>query len=178
MAQDLSEMLGQVMENPGLVKILANPALAQILADPAFATMVQNLRQQMGIGETGTVPDMSVLAEKLPAMLSMLSGMGGGTSETVNDGTGGIGVTNTGEEASAAEDTAAAEEKTETEKPAVPMQVLFRPEARDKRNKLLSALKPYLSSNRCAMIDRAMSAMQLGELLGTMGVGTTQQGEG
>lgn len=174
MAQDLSEMLGQVMENPGLVKILANPALAQILADPAFATMVQNLRQQMGIGETGTVPDMSVLAEKLPAMLSMLSGMSGGTSETV----GGIGVTNTGEEASAAEDTAAAEEKTETEKPAVPMQVLFRPEARDKRNKLLSALKPYLSSNRCAMIDRAMSAMQLGELLGTMGLGTTQQGEG
>lgn len=174
MAQDLSAMLGQVMENPGLVKMLANPALAQILTDPAFATMVQNLRQQMGMGETGDTPDMSVLAEKLPAMLSMLSGMGGSTSETV----GGVGVTNTGEEASAAEDTAAAEEKTETEKSAVPMQVLFRPEARDKRNKLLSALKPYLSANRCAMIDRAMSAMQLGELLGTMGLGTTQQGEG
>lgn len=158
MAQDLSEMLGQVMENPELAKMFANPA---------FATMVQNLRQQMGMGETGNTPDMSAMMEKLPAMLSMLSGMGNGATETKGD-TGGVGVADPGEE------TSATEEKTETEKSAMPMQVLFHPEARDKRNKLLSALKPYLSSNRCAMIDRAMSAMQLGELLGTM----TQQGEG
>ena len=146
MAQDLSEMLGQVMENP------------------QFAAMVQNLRQQMGNTDP---PDMASLMEKLPAMMTMLSGMGqaagGNTTETK------------GAEADAvAPDTTpdpsgGEKEKTETEGPAVLGQVLFRPEARDQRNKLLSALKPYLSPNRCAMIDRAMSAMQLGELLGTMG---------
>jgi hypothetical protein len=44
----------------------------------------------------------------------------------------------------------------------------FKPGSREKRNKLLSALKPYLSPARCAIVDRAMSAMQLGEILGTM----------
>lgn len=145
MAQDLSEMLGQVME------------------DPQFAAMVQKLRQQMGNTEP---PDMASLLEKLPAMMTMLSGMGqaaGGNTTEANGAKADAVVSGT------APDTMDAKEKTETEGPAVLGQVLFRPEARDQRNKLLSALKPYLSPNRCAMIDRAMSAMQLGELLGTMG---------
>lgn len=146
MAQDLSEMLGQVMENP------------------QFAAMVQNLRQQMGNTDP---PDMASLMEKLPAMMTMLSGMGqaagGNTTETKGAGVDEV-APDTTPDPSGGE-----KEKAETEKPAVLGQVLFRPEARDQRNKLLSALKPYLSPNRCAMIDRAMSAMQLGELLGTMG---------
>lgn len=145
MAQDLSEMLGQVME------------------DPQFAAMVQKLRQQMGNTEP---PDMASLLEKLPAMMTMLSGMGqaaGGNTTEANGAKADAVVSGT------APDTMDAKEKAETEGPAVLGQVLFRPEARDQRNKLLSALKPYLSPNRCAMIDRAMSAMQLGELLGTMG---------
>lgn len=157
MAQDLSEMLQQVMGNPEVAKILANPT---------FAAMVQNLRQQMGNGE-GTAPDMAVLMEKLPGMLSLLSG-NMGTETSAN-----VAANETDEEK---KETGMEKEKAETT--VLPGQMLFRPEARDKRNKLLSALKPYLSPARCTMIDRAMSAMQLGELLGTMGMGTTQQGEG
>lgn len=175
MAQDLSEMLGQMLENPGL---------AQMLAKPEFAAMVQNLRQ--GMGDT---PDVGALMEKLPAMMAMLSGRNGtagaqnGTKTTnvLTPGTEEMGAnsaTVSATEGDGREETPGAE-KAETS--AVPMQVLFRPEARDKRNKLLSALKPYLSPARCAMIDRAMSAMQLGELLGTMGgpgMGNMGQGEG
>lgn len=157
MAQDLSEMLQQVMGNPEVAKILANPT---------FAAMVQNLRQQMGNGE-GTAPDMAVLMEKLPGMLSLLSG-NMGTETSAN-----VAANETDEEK---KETGMEKEKAETT--VLPGQMLFRPEARDKRNKLLSALKPYLSPARCTMIDRAMSAMQLGELLGTMGMGATQQGEG
>lgn len=146
MAQDLSEMLGQVMENP------------------AFATMVQKLRQEMG-----DTLDLSALAEKLPAMLSMLSGMGNGiTVPEMSDSTTTAG-TATVLDTPIHTDTKAADGSGARGKGETFPQELFRPETRDKRNKLLSALKPYLSPSRCAMIDRAMSAMQLGELLGTMG---------
>lgn len=161
MAQDVSEMFGQIMDNPGFAKMLANPELAQILANPAFATMVQNLRQQMGKGEAG-VPDMTMIMEKLPAMLSMLSG-GNGSKETE-------------EKAAEISDTESVGTAPAAGEATMLPQLFFRPEVRDKRNKLLSALKPYLSPARGAMIDRAMSAMQLGELLGTMGM--SQQGEG
>lgn len=166
MAQDVSEMFGQIMDNPGFAKMLANPELAQILANPAFATMVQNLRQQMGKGEAG-VPDMTMIMEKLPAMLSMLSG-GNGSKETEQKAA----------EISKAESmgTPVAGTAPAADEATMLPQLFFRPEVRDKRNKLLSALKPYLSPARGAMIDRAMSAMQLGELLGTMGM--SQQGEG
>lgn len=174
MAQDISEMLGQMLENPGL---------AEILESPGFAAMVQNLRQ--GMGDT---LDMGALMEKLPAMMAMLSGMNGtvgaqaetkatvvSTPETEEMGANSATVSAT--EGDGREEMPGAEK---AEASVLPMQVLFRPEARDKRNKLLSALKPYLSPARCAMIDRAMSAMQLGELLGTMGspgVGNIGQGE-
>lgn len=154
MAQELSAMLGQVM------------------ADPQFAALVQNLRQNMDLSQSGStaqVPDLSALMEKLPGMVSMLSAMSGtapGTGALANDGAGQVASADTDDTDSA--DTVVSS-VVETKKVEAPMQVLFRPEARDKRNKLLSALKPYLSPARCAMIDRAMSAMQLGELLGTMG---------
>ena len=37
------------------------------------------------------------------------------------------------------------------------------------RNRLLGALKPYLSPERGVLIDRALSAMQFGEMLGNAG---------
>lgn len=37
------------------------------------------------------------------------------------------------------------------------------------RNRLLTALKPYLSRERGVLIDRALSAMQFGEMLGSAG---------
>lgn len=144
MAQELSAMLGQVM------------------ADPQFAALVQNLRQNMDLSQSGStaqVPDLSALMEKLPGMVSMLSAMSGTAS-----GTGALADTDNTDSSNTVVSSV-----VETKKVEAPMQVLFRPEAREKRNKLLSALKPYLSPARCAMIDRAMSAMQLGELLGTMG---------
>lgn len=147
MAQELSAMLGQVM------------------ADPQFAALVQNLRQNMDLSQSGStaqVLDLSALMEKLPGMVSMLSAMSGTAS-----GTGALADTDNTNSSDSSNTVVSS--VVETKKVEAPMQVLFRPEAREKRNKLLSALKPYLSPARCAMIDRAMSAMQLGELLGTMG---------
>lgn len=157
MAQALSEMLGQLM------------------ADPQFAAMVQNLRQNMDLSQSGNTaqennqPDLSALLEKLPGMVSMLSAMSGTApgavgNDAVVQSDAVSALSDDGEDSGTVVSSAA-----ETKKVEAPMQVLFRPEAREKRNKLLSALKPYLSPARCAMIDRAMSAMQLGELLGTMG---------
>ena len=43
--------------------------------------------------------------------------------------------------------------------------MFFRPGSREKRNKLLSALKPYLSRNRCEIIDKCVSVIQITDIV-------------
>ena len=147
MEGDISEMLRQVMENP------------------QFGAMVQAVKSQLGTEGDGT-PDPAKIMEKMPDLLSVFGPVlqGTGTKEKAETDTAETeDVQKTGEAASgdvyASVGTAAF--------PPV-LQQFFRPGSREKRNKLLGALKPYLSPARCALIDRAMSAMQLGELLGTV----------
>lgn len=155
---DISQMLRQVMENP------------------QFGSMMQAAKSQMGD------MDPAKMMEKLPEMMTVLGPMmkgilqegdsaaaegqkkeAEGESETVR------------KEGKMQEEMAGKEETAEgkADAPADGFKLpggnfFFKPGSREKRNKLLSALKPYLSPARCAIVDRAMSAMQLGEILGTM----------
>ncbi len=142
---DLSTMLRQVMENP------------------QFGSMVETVKKQMG-GADGNM-DLSAMMEKLPALMGVLGPMMGNTS-----GTDGESASEGMAEAAETEaEPAKAEEKGEVAGLLGGGQLpFFKPGSRDKRNKLLAALKPYLSPARCSVVDRAMSAMQLGELLGTV----------
>lgn len=136
--------------------------LRQVMENPQFGNMVQTLKAQMG-GEDGGI-DPAKMMEKLPDLMTMLGPMmGSGVKESMSDAGGEKVVT---------------EEREDAVQPeAVVMGMgengnlaakFFRPENRDKRNRLLAALKPYLSPARCTIVDRAMSAMQMGELLGTV----------
>lgn len=147
--------------------------LRQMMENPQFGNMIQAVKAQMGEGN-GTV-DPAKMMEKLPEMMTLLGpvlqGMGTGYSGEMAEK----------DTVAGAEENAAGMQKQED--PAVrehgegdSVIPLFRPGSREKRNKLLAALKPYLSPARCAMVDRAMSAMQLGEILGTMAPTGKQEG--
>lgn len=114
-----------------------------IMANPEFQSLVRELRG----GDD--MPDAAEVSAKLPEVLStfgpMLSGLmgnagGGKNAETKSNEIPG--------------------------KPAIQKSILGDP---GNRNRLLSALKPYLSPERGMLIDRAMSAMQFGEMLGGAG---------
>ena len=119
--------------------------VSEIMANPEFQSLVRELRG----GEE--MPDASEVSAKLPEVLSafgpMLSGLMG------NAGKGDPGAPKP-------------EETSENAKPAMAKSFLGDP---GNRNRLLTALKPYLSRERGVLIDRAMSAMQFGELLGGTG---------
>ncbi len=135
--------------------------LRQVMDSPGFGTMVDSMKNQLG-GSDGNL-DLSGVMEKLPALMQMLGPMMQSAPPqpepvpTVDPPT--------------PEPTSTNTTSVESE-PAIPIPkaatAFFKPGSRDKRNKLLSALKPYLSPARCSLVDRAMSAMQLGELLGTV----------
>lgn len=154
---DLSGMLRQVMENP------------------QFGQMIQAMKAQMGTDGNGGVDPAKVM-EKMPEMMAMLGpvlgNMGQPDSKPESSAAGNTDTAEKGEEKS--EETGQTEEASQEINHSDGTQfsqfgsMFFRPGSREKRNKLLSALKPYLSPARCALVDRAMSAMQMGELLGTV----------
>lgn len=116
-----------------------------IMANPEFQALVRELRG----GDD--MPDAAEVSAKLPEALAafgpMLSGLMG------NTGDGKKGTT----------------EPKSDEKPGKVsgQKSLFGDPGN--RNRLLGALKPYLSPERGVLIDRALSAMQFGEMLGNAG---------
>lgn len=152
--------------------------LRQIMGNPQFGSMVQAVKAQMG-GEGDSMPDPAKIMEKMPEMMAALGPLlssSGAREKGQQD------EPERAEESEKQEGTQASSPSAEKENAAsdrepdrvaengLPpvMQQFFRPGSREKRNRLLSALKPYLSPARCILIDRAMSAMQMGELLGTV----------
>ena len=142
--------------------------LRQVMENPQFGNMMQAVKGQIGSAD-GTV-DPAKMMEKLPEMMTVLGpvmqGMLQAGDEKTKLDTGDTGKTEAGQEK--IPDAAEKEDTLQGSGGENPGMLLFRPGSREKRNKLLAALKPYLSPARCAMVDRAMSAMQLGEILGTM----------
>ena len=125
-----------------------------IMANPEFQSLVRELRG----GDD--MPDAAEVSAKLPEVLStfgpMLSGLMGNAGNGKND----------------------APEAKSSEKPGKPSgqkSILGDP---GNRNRLLGALKPYLSPERGMLIDRALSAMQFGEMLGTTGDKRAKDGGG
>ncbi len=148
--------------------------LKQVMENPQFGAMVDSMKGQLG-GEAGGL-DVSGVMEKLPTLMNVLGPMMGSMGAGQNAGN--------GAPVEDAVPAAAVVEEASPEPTAAPVgtqnqvrpgeKPFFKPGSRDKRNKLLSALKPYLSPARCSLVDRAMSAMQLGELLGTVMPGEGQ----
>ncbi len=147
--------------------------LKQVMENPQFGAMVDSMKGQLG-GEGGSM-ELSGVMEKLPALMhtlgpmlgAMRTGQHAGDSVPGGEAVPAAAVVEEAKEEPAAAPAGVQDQVRSGEKP------LFghgfsRPGSRDKRNKLLSALKPYLSPARCSLVDRAMSAMQLGELLGTV----------
>lgn len=118
-----------------------NKKIQEIMANPEFQALVRELRG----GED--MPDSSEIREKLPEVMAtfgpVLAGITGGANKT----------SETEPERNVKEEKSGISEKT------------FSGDAGN-RNRLLSALKPYLSPERGLLIDRALSAMQFGEMLG------------
>lgn len=135
--------------------------LRQVMENPQFGAMVQAVKNQLGAEGEGT-PDPGKIMEKMPDLLSVLGPMlGGGEKDTKENSHG---------EKAEQEEVRVHEEAAVDSSAVFPpvLQQFFKPGSREKRNRLLAALKPYLSPARCALVDKAMSAMQMGELLGTV----------
>lgn len=121
--------------------------ISEIMANPEFQSLVQALRGGEGM------PDASEVSAKLPEMLSAFGPMLSGLMDNAEKG----------------ED---AVEKTEDKAEGTDgKSVLAKSFLGDpgNRSRLLIALKPYLSRERGVLIDRALSAMQFGEMLGSAG---------
>jgi len=141
---DISALLQQVMETPGVGEWIG--------------TMQKQMTGESG-GKSGGIPPQ--MMEKLPEILTMLGSTGNGSGKNQSESE---------EIAETAQDPGEDEGSTHTvsDGPAGILGSFLDGKNRKKRNQLLVALKPYLSPNRCEILDRAMSAMQLGELLGDM----------
>ena len=119
-----------------------------IMKNPEFAGIINELRG----GDSGGQPAVSQgeILSRLPEVMSMLKPLIGGTSD---------GISGTGTSDPPVSETAAAGN--------IQSPTAFRPKKYDKSRaeKLMSALKPYLNSNRCEIIDKCVSVMQITDVV-------------
>ena len=116
-----------------------------IMANPEFQALVRELRG----GDD--MPDAAEVSAKLPEALAAFGPMLSGLMGNTGDGKKGT-----------------AEPKSDEKPGKVSGQKSLFGDPGN-RNRLLGALKPYLSPERGVLIDRALSAMQFGEMLGNAG---------
>ena len=116
-----------------------------IMANPEFQALVRELRG----GDD--MPDAAEVSAKLPEALAAFGPMLSGLMGNTGDGKKGT-----------------AEPKSDEKPGKVSGQKSIFGDPGN-RNRLLGALKPYLSPERGVLIDRALSAMQFGEMLGNAG---------
>ena len=125
--------------------------IEKIMQNPEFAGMVKELR---GDGGTGDV--QGDIMSKLPEVMAMLSPMLGGQGKLGDGGP--------------------KEEKSEKNSEIRHLKSIDRYD-KTRATRLMSALKPYLSPERCTMIDKCMSVLQLGDVMtvlrGLDGLNTT-----
>lgn len=113
--------------------------IEKIMQNPEFAGMVKELR---GDGGTGDV--QGDIMSKLPEVMAMLSPMLGGQGKLGDGGQ--------------------KEEKSEKNSEIRHLKSIDRYD-KTRAMRLMSALKPYLSPERCTMIDKCMSVLQLGDVM-------------
>lgn len=128
-----------------------NTMVQNILQNPEFASFVKEIR-----GNTGenTEIDTEKIMAKLPEMLSMLGLSGSDTYPK--------------EEKENIDPQNSIKNGENTQSQLSKLSRFLKPGSQDKRNKLLCALKPYLSPARCSLIDKTINAIKLGEVMGVM----------
>ncbi len=120
--------------------------ISKIIRNPEFGEMVREIRGDDDAGKT-----QEELLSALPGVMESVAPLLGGIGGEKND--------NKAEEDSAGE---AAESK------AVSVGS-FQKYDRCRAEKLMCALKPYLKPERCQVIDRCLSLLQLGDVMGAIG---------
>ncbi len=120
----------------------------QILKNPEFTGIINELRGGTGENAPAQVSQEEILSH-LPDVLSMLSPLMGGANPS--------------------ESTDASTETMETTEKTVPASTVpvALPKKYDKSRaeKLMSALKPYLNPNRCEIIDKCVSVLQITDMM-------------
>ncbi len=118
--------------------------IEKIIQNPEFAGMVSEIK---GESEKNSPGDMSKeMMSKLPEVMSMVSSIFGGDKKASSDKDSG---------------------KTEQIK-SMANNLHLNKYDKSKAEKLLYALRPYLSDSRCEIIDRCVSVMQITDVVGAL----------
>lgn len=136
--EDVSSMIGKIMENP------------------EFQNLVRELKHDQN-SDSAEKPSSDDIMKKLPEMLSAFAPLMGSISGA-------------GEEKKEEPDGSDKEGKKESSKEGSNLFGGLGLKKYDKARaeKLLFALKPYLNHNRCEMIDRCVSVMQITDIMGAI----------
>jgi len=130
----------------------------KIISDPSFAEMVGRVR---GNDSSKSAEEISSdMASKLPDVMAMLAPMLSSDTGSQNSGK--------QDESSENSDHSA---KSEDAAPNIGTQNGIIQKKYDKvhAEKLLAAIKPYLSSSRCEIIDKCVSVMQITDVVNAFG---------
>ncbi len=133
-------------------------AIEKIIKNPEFADMVKELR---GSEETKSGEDISAeMLARLPDVLSAVKPLIGDSNTDNNDKANNSKTSSNNE---------TMDVKAGHESPS--NRALFGEKSYDKAKaeKLLVALKPYLSKSRCGIIDKCLSIMQIYGVMGVLG---------
>lgn len=127
--------------------------ISKIIQNPEFAEMVKELR---GSDESAAEVQKEMM-EKLPGVL-----------ETVSPLLGGKGGSDKAEKEADSKSERADEAGEGEEKSKAAFKSVQKYD-KGKAEKLMCALKPYLNPERCLIIDRCLSVMQLTDVVGALG---------
>ncbi len=131
--------------------------ITKIIQNPEFAEMVSGMK---GDGESAKDVQREML-ENLPQVMSMVSPLVGGNSGGESEKSGDSGSSGGGDEVK--------ETVKTVNSPAKSTGKASGKYDKGKAEKLMYALKPYLSPERCRIIDRCVSLMQLSDVVEAFG---------
>lgn len=114
--------------------------ISKIVQNPEFASLVNGLRGDQG--EKSSDELAHEMEEKIPDAMKMLSQLTGGEKS---------------------EETQSGESKPEST-----IESKLKNFDKAKAERLMLALKPYLSPERCAVIDKCMSVMNISDVIGAL----------
>ena len=123
----------------------------QIMKNPELTGIINELR---GGTEGAPAVSQAEIRSHLPDVMAMLKPMTGETSGAVPE---------IAESSAQSSERAAPEENVKAVSAAVPKKY-----DRNRAEKLMAALKPYLNETRCDIIDKCVSVLQITDVVGAM----------
>ncbi len=145
----------EAKETPDLTQTVES-----IMSSPEFAGIINELRGGGDSGNAQTPPlAQGEILSRLPEVMAMLKPLIGAEKSAEN---------NSGEksaEPSAPPIQNAAEPETKPPEAKTVSAILPKKYDKSRAEKLMAALKPYLNSNRCEIIDKCVSVMQITDVM-------------